>query len=96
MIAQSVAAFNARRLLLATTVETFYIADAATVADVQVAKLRIDARKWTAARFNKAYKDKRDVDVNVSGYVDHSKMDSDQLDRRIAELQDQIEQSETD
>jgi len=39
--------------------EIMEIADAAEVEDVQVAKLRVDTRKWTAARFNRAYQEKQ-------------------------------------
>lgn len=39
--------------------EIMEIADAAEVEDVQVAKLRVDTRKWTASRFNRAYQEKQ-------------------------------------
>lgn len=42
------------------------IADAATVEDYNVARLRIDARKWRASKLApKKYGDKLDVDANV-------------------------------
>lgn len=39
--------------------EIMEIADAAEVDDVQVARLRVDTRKWTASRFNRAYEEKQ-------------------------------------
>lgn len=48
--------------------EIVAIADKATPEDVQVAKLRIDARKWTASKLTpKKYGDK--LDLNHSGGV---------------------------
>lgn len=67
------------------------IADACTPENCMVAKIRIDARKWTAAKFNRAFTDKVQVDQTVK--INHADMDEDQLDRRIAELQLELEQS---
>jgi len=43
--------------------EIMEIADAAEVEDVQVAKLRVDTRKWTASRFNRAYQEKTSKEI---------------------------------
>ncbi len=42
--------------------EILEIADEAENDTVQVAKLRTDVRKWTAARFNRAYQDKNSTE----------------------------------
>ena len=49
--------------------EIMDIADAAEADDVQVAKLRVDTRKWTAARFNKAYQDKQTTELQITDSV---------------------------
>jgi hypothetical protein len=49
--------------------EIMEIADAAEAEDVQVAKLRVDTRKWTAARFNRAYQDRQTTEIEVTDSV---------------------------
>ena len=49
--------------------EIMDIADEATVEEVQVAKLRVDTRKWTAARFNRAYQDKQTTELEITDSV---------------------------
>jgi hypothetical protein len=49
--------------------EIMDIADEAEPEDVQVAKLRVDARKWTAARFNRAYQDKQTTELEITDSV---------------------------
>lgn len=43
--------------------EIMEIADTAEIEDVQVAKLRVDTRKWTASRFNRAYQEKTSKEI---------------------------------
>ena len=44
--------------------EILEIADDAEIDNVQVAKLRVDTRKWTASRFNRAYQEKTSKEIS--------------------------------
>ena len=60
--------------------------------NIAFAKLRIDARKWTASKFNHAYTDKTIVDQKTT--LSYDDMDEDELDRQLDQLQAELEQSE--
>lgn len=45
--------------------ETLEIADAATPQEAQVAKLRVDTRRWLASKMNEEYGDKQQPLVNI-------------------------------
>jgi len=76
--------------------EIMEIADSAKADDVQVAKLRVDTRKWTASRFNRAYIERTSSEVKHKGGLALTALDSDELDERIRELQQEYSQSAED
>lgn len=64
--------------------ETKRIADMATAEDYNVARLRIDARKWRASKMApKKYGDKLAVDSNIKADINVTASPSDELQRYI-------------
>ena len=62
------------------------IADSADSDNVQVARLQIDTRKWTASKFKqKRYGDKLQTD-NVNHNLDYNDLSDDELDAQLARL----------
>ena len=45
--------------------QTLEIADSATPQEAQVAKLRVDTRRWLASKMNEEYSDKQQPLVNI-------------------------------
>ena len=76
--------------------EIMEIADSAEADDVQVAKLRVDTRKSTASRFNRAYIERTAAEVKHKGGMALTALDSDELDDRIRELHRELDQSAED
>jgi len=56
-------------------------------------RIHCDNLKWLASRFNRAYSQKQEV--QVTGQIRHADMDIDQLRRRRAELEAQIEHQQS-
>ena len=67
--------------------EIMEIADGAETDTVQVAKLRVDTRKWTASRFNRAYIDRSATDTTLKGHL--TDLTEEALNRQLENLRNE-------